>query len=430
VRVAIGRQVQLRGRGLKVGLRVTFRWPAGALATKLRRTRAGLVVRVPPGTRPGRVAVTVRDRAGRRSNARHVVVEPVPARLRQADVAGTLPAAFAGDGMWIWQLARTEGGDLDAIAARAAAARIRTVFVKSSDGTTPWAQFTPALVEALHARGLRACAWQFVYGAAPAGEAAQGAAAVADGADCLVVDAESAYNGRYAEAQAFMTQLRGAVGPAFPVGLTSFPYVDFHPRLPYSVFLRAGGAQASLPQVYWKDIGDTVDAASAHTVAHNRIYGVPLAPIGQAYTAPRPEDLRRFRALWAGYGAGGLSWWSWQAASPATWATLTEPPPAAVLPPDPGWPALARGRSGDQVIWLQEHLVSADPALVVDGRFGAPTEAALRGVQSARGLPATGVTDPATWQAVLALVHRPRDWAAATPTAARARAGRAARRTG
>jgi peptidoglycan hydrolase-like protein with peptidoglycan-binding domain len=101
-----------------------------------------------------------------------------------------------------------------------------------------------------------------------------------------------------------------------------------------------------------------------------------------------------------------------------------------VPPPDPGWPALARGRSGDQVIWLQEHLVSADPALVVDGRFGAPTEAALRGVQSARGLPATGVTDPATWQAVLALVHRPTDWAAATPTAARARAGRAARRTG
>ena len=42
VRVRIGKQVQLRGRGLKAGLRVTFRWPRGALATKLKRSKAGL----------------------------------------------------------------------------------------------------------------------------------------------------------------------------------------------------------------------------------------------------------------------------------------------------------------------------------------------------------------------------------------------------
>ena len=110
-----------------------------------------------------------------------------------------------------------------------------------------------------------------------------------------------------------MAALRGAIGPAYPLGFTSFPYVDYHPRLPYSVFLGPGGAQANLPQVYWKAIGGTVDAVSAKTVAQNRIYGVPLAPLGQSYDAPKAADLRRFRALWAGYGAGGLSWWSWQA---------------------------------------------------------------------------------------------------------------------
>ena len=39
-----------------------------------------------------------------------------------------------------------------------------------------------------------------------------------------------------------------------------------------------------------------------------------------------------------------------------------------------------------------------------------PTVAALRSLQTARGLPATGRTDPATWQAVLSLPLVPVDW--------------------
>ena len=70
------------------------------------------------------------------------------------------------------------------------------MFVKSSDGAGErWAQFNPALVAALHANGLRVCAWQYVYGADPAGEAALGADAVAAGADCLVIDAEIGVRG-------------------------------------------------------------------------------------------------------------------------------------------------------------------------------------------------------------------------------------------
>jgi hypothetical protein len=412
VRVAVGRQIQLRGRGLKAGMRVTFRWPKGALATKLRHSRAGWTASVPAGTTAGKVGVTVRDRAGRRSNKRSIIVVAPPLRPLATTLPGELPAVLRGDGMWIWQLPRSDGGNLDAIGARAAAAGMKTVFVKSSDAANVWAQFNPQLVADLHARGLRVCAWQFVYGTSPLGEAAAGAAAVRAGADCLIIDAETTYEGRYASAQRYIAALRLAIGPGFPVGLTSFPYVDYHPHLPYSVFLGPGGAQANLPQVYWKDIGGSVDAVSARTVAHNRIYQAPLAPLGQAYSAPRPEDLVRFRAIWAGYGAAGLSWWSWQAASPTTWATLTQPAPAPVVLPDPGWPALKRGGSGDEVIWMQQHLVSADPSIVVDGKFTAATEAALRAFQVARGLPASGQTDAATWQALLALPMRPVDWTA------------------
>jgi len=398
-RVTIGKQLRFKGRRLSAGMRVTFRWPKGALTTRLRRTRrVGWTARVPEGTRAGRVSVTVRNRAGRRSNRRRIIV----VATSYAPSGGALPAVFRGNGMWIWYLSSSEGGDVDAIAARARGAGMSTVFIKSSDGSARWSQFSPALVRALQARGLRVCAWQFVYGAQPEAEANVGAAAVAAGADCLVIDAETAYEGRYVAAQRYMAKLRAEVGPNYPLGLTAFPYVDAHPRFPYSVFLAPGGAQANLPQVYWKDIGGSVDAVSARTVAHNRIYGVPMAPLGQAYDAPKSADLQRFRALWSGYGAGGMSWWSWQSASAGTWAALSTPAPARVVAPDPGWPVLAKGTTGDQVVWLQQHLAAGDPSLKIDGRFSAATSNALKSFQRANGLPASGETDGATWAAVLA----------------------------
>jgi hypothetical protein len=223
VRVAVGKQIQLQGRGLKKGMRVTFRWSRGALATKLARSRGGWTVRVPAGTAVGDVGVTVRDRAGRRSNKRTIHVIALAA-LPSAFAArpGALPAAFAGNGMWIWYVGKSDGGNLDAIAERARAAGVGTVFVKSADGGDVWEQFSPQLVADLHARGLRACAWQFVYGADPQAEASAAAASIAAGADCFVIDAETKYEGRYASAQRYLAALRGAIGPDYPLGFTSF----------------------------------------------------------------------------------------------------------------------------------------------------------------------------------------------------------------
>jgi Putative peptidoglycan binding domain len=413
VRVPIGRQLQFSGRRLYRGMRVSFRWSRGAIATRMIRSRVGYVARVPAGTAPASVSVTVRDRAGRRSNAIRVRVAPVPRVGGPQPARGPLPAVFAGSGMWIWQLNASDGGDLAAIAARAHAAELATVFVKSSDGPADrWAQFNAGLVQALHADGVRACAYQRVYGADPIGEARLGVDAVADGADCLVIDAETEYEGRYAAAQRYLQALRAGVGPDYPLGLTSFPYVDYHPRLPYSVFLGPGGAQANLPQVYWKAIGGTVDAVSAHTVAHNRLYGVAIAPLGQAYDNPSPADIAHFRALWAGYGSAGMSWWSWQSTAPEGWLALATPI-APLPPPDPGWPTLASGNKGDEVVWLQQHLESFDPTVLPTGAFDAATDRALRALQAARGLPVTGTTDPGTWQVVLSLPLNPVDWTAA-----------------
>jgi peptidoglycan hydrolase-like protein with peptidoglycan-binding domain len=322
--------------------------------------------------------------------------------------------------MWIWQLAKSDGGDLDAIAARAHAAGIATVFIKAGDGTDAWDQFNDLLVGGLHQRGLRACAWQYVYGTDPATEAQVAAQAIGHGADCFVIDAESQYEGRYAAAQQYITALRAAVGPSYPIGLTSFPYVDYHPGLPFSVFLGPGGAQVNLPQVYWQTLKTTVDAASAHAYAHARVYPAALAPLGQSYDDPPADQMQRFRAVWEAYGAGGLSWWSWQASSDAGWATLAQPapPPAAIA--DPGYPALGKGAKGDEVIWLQEHLTSTYPTVTVTGRLDDATVAALQDVQTKNGIPVTGTTDPATWQHILTMPLTPVDWTTAPATTARA----------
>jgi hypothetical protein len=425
VAVTTGQLVQLRGRNLARDMRVSFRWSRGALATRLKRSSAGWVARVPTGVPPGTIKLSVSDRAGRRSNVVKIkIVRSGPLPVVQPPI-GDLPGQFAGPGMWVWEVPRTEGGNLDKIIARARATGMQTLYVKAADGANTWAQFTPALVQRLHAAGLRVCGWQFVYGSEAAKEAAAAITAIQRGADCFVIDAESRYEGRYAAAASYVTKLRAAVGASYPLALTSFPYVDYHPWLPYSVFL--GAVQANLPQVYWKDIGTTVDAASAHTFAHNRVYQRPMAPLGQTYQSPPASQLRRFRAVWAAYGAGGLSWWVWQQTPDSAWSVLTEAAPAPAVLADPGWPLLAKGARGDQVVWLQQHLQAVSPQLAIDGRLQADDIAALQAFQTSKGIVASGQTDPATWAALLALAPVAVDWTARpAPGATTARAARAA----
>jgi len=418
LRVRAGQRVLLSGRGLSRDLTVLF---AGRAHAPLRRARIGWVAVVPGNAASG--AVRVRDRGGRRSNAVGPlrVTPPTPAVVTQA--SGGAPAApaaptpagpFAGTAMWIWELPRSNGGDVAAIIAQAHAAGVSTLFIKSADGGDhAWSQFTPRLVATFKAAGLHVCAWQYVYGSKPAGEAALGAQAAAQGAECLLIDAESEYSGRYASAQTYMQGLRTALGPSYPIALASFPYVDYHPGVPYSVFLGPNGAQFNAPQMYWKSIGSSVDTVFAHTYAHNRIYGRTIVPLGQSSEDPSPVDMQRFRSLAGAYGAPGLSWWVWQFTTARGWQGISSPlAPLIGFVPDTSMALLAKGAKGDEVVWMQEHLAAASPGLPVDGIFGGQTAAALRAFQGAHGLIASGATDAPTWAALLALVPVAVDWTA------------------
>jgi Putative peptidoglycan binding domain len=276
------------------------------------------------------------------------------------------------------------------------------VIIKSSDGGSMWSQFTPQLIHALHANGIRVCAWQYVYGAQPVAEAQVGATAVSDGADCLVIDAEVEYEGKYAQAQAYLTELRKLIGGRFPVALAGFPYVDFHPAFPYSVFLGPGGAQYNAPQMYWVDIGVSVDTVFAHTYLFNRPYNRPIYPLGQVYNGPPTRQIKRFREVSKSYGALGVSWWDWQEAPTSAWRALSQQ--VSWLPsftPVVGMATLGRGALGDMVVWAQEHLVSAGDPVSIDGSFGPATQRAVENFQTAHGLALTGVVDTPTWNALL-----------------------------
>ena len=308
-----------------------------------------------------------------------------------------------GRSMWIWYLNRSDGGSVPAILARARAAGVATLIIKSSDGANYWSQFSPSVVQQLRAGGLRVCAWQYVYGTDPVAEADMGARAVRAGAQCLVIDAEAEYEGRYASAATYVRELRRLVGRDYPVGLASFPYVDYHPAFPYSVFLGPGGAQFDMPQMYWVEIGLGVGTVFRHTYTENRIYRRPIFPLGQTYGSPLTGDIELFRGLAVRYDSPGVSWWdyAWTSAD-SFWPALSGLYTPAAAPPL-GYPDLAPGSTGDAVLWLQEHLAREFPNQRTTGLFGSLTLGILQAFQSRHRLLVTGSADAETWRALLRL---------------------------
>ncbi|MGH2893517.1 MAG: peptidoglycan-binding domain-containing protein, partial [Solirubrobacteraceae bacterium] len=307
-----------------------------------------------------------------------------------------------GRAMWIWEMPKSDGGSLSALISDARRFGLSTLIIKSADGTDLWSQFSRSLVSTLHANGIRVCAWQYVYGSHPVTEAYNGAAAVHDGADCLIIDAESEYEGKYVSAQVYIQRLRALIGYSYPLVLAGFPYIDYHPAFPYSVFLGPGGAQYNAPQMYWRDIGTTTDNVFGHTYAYNLIYQRPIYPLGQVYGRPPAHQVVRFRQLARVYGAGGVSWWDWQEAGASNWIALSRPSGTlAGYVPYLTMADVNPNDSGDLVVWAQEHLVSAGYPIEVSGDYGYHTLLDIQAFQTAHGLTPDGVIGPATWAALL-----------------------------
>ena len=370
----------------------------GGLRVVARRIRANrILVQIPLGAKAGPIRVSA-------TSTRWSVPFGRLIPLAKPSVPTPRPtgSAFDGSGMWIWQLANTEGGDLTQIITRAKAHDVTTVFLKAGDGIHSWPQFNTPLIRTFHAAGIQVCAWPYAYGKSPSAEAAVAIKAVKLGADCLAIDAETEYEGRYRQALTYISLVRKAVGRWYPISLAGYPWADYHQTFPYSVFFGPGGAQYSQPQVYWRDIGSGVDNVMTHTYRTNLLYGRPIFPLGQLWQKPPNREVLRFRSLAAVWGSPGVSWWDWQEAALTLWpfvgAQIAWPPRAPV---SPSWYTLSRGAKGDFTIWAQLHLKQAGQTMKVDGTFGTTTVTAVTQFQGSRGLPQTGVINTDTWKALL-----------------------------
>ncbi|MFY9470103.1 MAG: peptidoglycan-binding domain-containing protein [Solirubrobacterales bacterium] len=320
-------------------------------------------------------------------------VAPVPA------TAAISP--FNQQGMWIWYINQAEKGSVERIIARAKRFKVKTLFVKSADGSSYWPQFEMSVAQ-LKAAGLRVCAWQYVYGRDPVIEADLAAKAAARGAECLVINAETEYKTRYAAAQTYISRLRSLIGPAFPVGLTSFAYPDYHPTFPYSVFLGPGGAQWNLPQTYFKAFGQPIPSVFARTYSINQVYGRAIRPLGQTYDRVGPRQVIEFRRYARLYRARGYSWWSWQHTRVEAWKAMRRRlRPSGTRAVTPAYPLVKQGVKSDLVRWAQLHLAAAGVATATDANFNIATTAAVQNFQTDRGLAPTGQLDQATWTALL-----------------------------
>ena len=339
-----------------------------------------------------------------------------------------------GNGMWIWYVSAS-GGSAEAIAKKANKRHIDVVMIKSSDAGNYWEQFSPELVDILHNAGLQVCAWQFVYGRDPVVEALRGADAVSNGADCLVIDAESHYEGRYKAAGRYIDELRDQIGADYPLALASFPYVDYHPSFPYSVFLGPGAAQFNVPQMYWRAIGVSVPEIYSHTYAVNAPYERPILPLGQTWQNPGRKQIIKFRKYARRYDAAGVSWWSWQETKGREWRWVGKPlangagkrrnargtTPSRAAAAAVGYADIGAGDAGDPVVWAQQLLRAHGHRVEIEGTYGAETVDAVRTFQAGKGLAPTGEVDDATWRALLEREPEPVDWSRRTgPAGARA----------
>jgi hypothetical protein len=310
--------------------------------------------------------------------------------------AGAASSPLRGQGMWIWYVAQAEKGNVAKIAARAKKNKVKTVYVKSADGANWWKQWDQ-YAGPLKAAGLKVCAWQYVYGSYPLVEANLAARAAKAGADCIVIDAEVEYQNKYSQATQYIAALRSQIGSDYPVGFTSFAYPDFHPTVPYSVFLGPGGAQWNLPQMYFHAFNVAIPQVFFHTYTLNQIYQRPIHPLGQTYEGVSSAQALLFRKYAKRYHAPGYSWWVWHETRPKTWTALGKTLPAAAAKPLLPYPLLRQGYKSDMVRWCKLKLNAAGATLTTGLLYDAKMTAAVKDFQTRHGLVATGQIDAATW---------------------------------
>jgi hypothetical protein len=245
--------------------------------------------------------------------------------------------------MWIWEPDQVEGGDVNVIVAKAQAAGLTHLYVRtgsSFDGFDA-APFLDALLPVAHAAGLRIIGWDFPYFEDIGADIYRAVAAITyttptgDRLDGFSPDIETPNEGVWLSpdnATSYGAGLRGAVGPSYPL-IATVPRPSDSRQADYPYAEVTASFDAIAPMVYWIDTPPDDDVAQA--VDFLAQFGKPVMPIGQAYDGsleggppgtPTPDEISAFMNMADAHGAKGVSFWSWQHATDPMWLAIAAGP--------------------------------------------------------------------------------------------------------
>jgi len=257
---------------------------------------------------------------------------------------------LTGKGFFTWKIPYCEGGNVQAIAGEAQAAGLTHVLIKVANGIYRYnaASDLPGLVAALHAVGIQAWGWQYIFGQSPALEAGVASRQAVDlGLDGFVVNAEMEFKapGMSGPAITYMTLLRRAL-PYLPLALSSYRYPSLHREFPFHEFLTF--CDFAMPQVYWEQAHNPGAQLERCLGEYQSLKpDMPVVPTGAAYKwngwAATPGDVAEFLAQ-AKILVQGCNFWEWWFARqrlPELWPVIAEfawpgSPPPPPPPPDQG----------------------------------------------------------------------------------------------
>ncbi len=257
-------------------------------------------------------------------------------QAKRPPVAELLPY---GKGMWLYEPDKTEGGNVTAIVAKAKAAGLSHLYVRTGSSWSGFyaGPFLDRLLPVAHEANLMVYGWDFPRLISVEDDVRRAKAAIDHRApgkhriDGFSADIETMSEGTHITAQAaseYGRRLRAEVGSSYPL-IATVPRPSAKQSYPYAEVVASFDAIA--PMVYWLNRQPDTDVAGA--LRDLAQFNKPVFPIGQAYDGapeggragvPPPEELWRFMRFAQANGAQGVSFWSWQAANAKAWAAITE----------------------------------------------------------------------------------------------------------
>ncbi len=313
----------------------------GPATTNASKVRADRVAGVGHEVRPAPVVLPELPAAKRAVTPSKAHPAHTAARPAQRSARPAKPWLPTGTGMWLHEFGKSEGGNADAIVARARQTGLTTLYVQTGSSKKGWigGPVLTSLLRATKGTEIRVIAWDFPTlknpeidakrMAAAARFTCRGCARVA----AVAPDVETSAEGTRLSGPAvhrYYTVLRQRIGPSIAI-LATVPWPSEKRTRSYPYRQTAALSDALLPMAYWYNREPAV--VTATSMSYLKQFKRPIMPVGQGYDGrldapylaadPTPglSVLEFLRAARAG-GAKHISLWSWQTTGPQQWHSL------------------------------------------------------------------------------------------------------------